>query len=81
MTGYMQELMWAFIYQQFTLLMAAFQQWFAQCMVNEMEIQYQMNKIRAATYGRDMWQSTLAIPVAIFGQYFSCLHRPACRIH
>lgn len=34
--------------------------------VNELEIQYRADKIRAATYGRGMWESDLAIPDADF---------------
>jgi PKD repeat protein len=34
--------------------------------VDELELQYQMNKIRAATFGRGLWKSDLAIPTAAF---------------
>lgn len=39
--------------------------------VNELEIHYGINKIRAATYGRGIWESDLFTPAPPIAQFFS----------
>lgn len=40
--------------------------------VNELEIQYTLGKIRAATFGRGMWESSLSVPTSVASSSDRC---------